>query len=377
MSPERKVRVLVVDDSAVVRQTLTRLLSKDPEIEVVGTASDPYIARDRILALRPDVLTLDIEMPRMDGLTFLRILQQHHPVPVVIISSLTVAGSRVALEALSAGAVDVIAKTNSAWSVGDFAHQLPDRIKAAARARLANCRPSTQPGTTFIHRTGGGTYDPRQILLFGASTGGTEALRSVLSRLPGQLPGICIVQHIPPVFSRAFAERLNQCCAFEVREAADGDSVRPGLALLAPGDYHMSLAQDGRGYRVHLQQTPPVHHTRPAVDILFSAAASCAGSFAVATLLTGMGSDGAQGMQRLKMRGATTLAQDEQSCVVYGMPRAAVELGVVDHVLPLEKIPHGILQALQPRPKVAAAESLPAKDVTRAPAMLESQTNHS
>ena len=346
MNSLRKIRVLVVDDSAVVRQTISRALSGDPEIEVVGTAGDPYVARDKILELNPDVLTLDIEMPRMDGLTFLRILQQHRPLPVIIISSLTQAGSQAALEALSAGAVDVLPKTNSSWSVGDFAAQLPERIKGAARARLANCRPSMSAGSRLSPSAHSGHFDRRQLLLIGASTGGTEALRNVLARLPGSLPGICIVQHIPPVFSKAFAERLNQCCAFEVREAVQGDELRPELALLAPGGYHLAVVWDGAKYRVRLEQGPPVHHVRPAVDVLFDSAAA-AGVQAVAVLLTGMGTDGAQGMQALKLKGAITLAQDEHSCVVYGMPRAAVERGVVDQIVSLTQMPHAILRALQ------------------------------
>jgi two-component system chemotaxis response regulator CheB len=346
MSPPKKIRVLVVDDSAVVRQTISRALGRDPEIEVVGVAGDAYAARDKILELNPDVLTLDIEMPRMDGLTFLRILQQHRPLPVIIISSLTQAGSQAALEALSAGAVDVLPKTSSAWSVGDFAAQLPERVKGAARARLANCRPAASAGSRLGVGAAPDHFDRRQLLLLGASTGGTEALRSVLARLPEGLPGICIVQHIPPIFSRALADRLNQCCAFEVREAAHGDEIRPGLALMAPGDYHLAIGSDRGKYRVCLQQSPPVHHTRPAVDVLFDSAA-VADVLAVAVLLTGMGCDGARGMQALKAKGATTLVQDEQSCVVYGMPRAAVELGVADQIVPLSQMPHAILRALR------------------------------
>jgi two-component system, chemotaxis family, protein-glutamate methylesterase/glutaminase len=354
MNAPNKIRVLVVDDSAVVRQAISRALGSDPEIEVVGTAGDPYAARDKILELNPDVLTLDIEMPRMDGLTFLRILQQHRPLPVIIISSLTQAGSRAALEALSAGAVDVLPKANSAWSVGDLAVHLPERVKAAARARLTNCRSSVSAGARLTVSTEAFHSDWRQLLLLGASTGGTEALRNVLSRLPAGLPGICIVQHIPPVFSKAFAERLNQCCAFEVREAAQDDEIRPGLALVAPGDYHLTVVAAGSKYRVHLNRSPPLHHTRPAVDALFGSAAA-AGVRAVAVILTGMGADGAEGMQALKVKGATTLVQDEHSCVVYGMPRAAVERNVVDQIVPLTHMPHAIVRALQDQARHIAA----------------------
>jgi two-component system chemotaxis response regulator CheB len=354
MNTSPKTRVLVVDDSAVVRQAITRVLSRDPELEVVGTASDPYVARDKILELSPDVLTLDIEMPRMDGLTFLRILQQHRPMPVVIISSLTQIGSKIALQALEAGAVDVIPKTSSAYSVGDFASQLPERVKAAARAQLANCRSSAPAGARLAATPPAAGFDRRQLIVMGASTGGTEALRQVLTRLPEGLPGICIVQHIPPVFSKAFAERLNQCCAFEVREAQHGDEVHPSLALVAPGDYHMTVGWEGDRYRVRLNQNPPLHHTRPSVDVLFETAAACAGGHALSVILTGMGSDGAAGMQKLKGRGATTIVQDERSCVVYGMPRAAVELGVVDHVVPLEQIPLAIVRLLHKRTAATA-----------------------
>ena len=347
MSSPNKTRVLVVDDSAIVRRALSQVLSQDPEIEVVGTACDPYVARDKILELRPDVLTLDIEMPRMDGLTFLKILQQHHPLPVVIISSITPACSRVAMAALEAGAVDVIAKPTSAWSLGDLRDQLPMRVKGAARARLNHL-----PALVHAEREGNvkaADFHPRQLIVIGASTGGTEALKRVLTRLPDGLPPICIVQHIPPMFSRAFAERLNDACAFEVREAAQGDVLSPGLTLVAPGDYHMSVAFDGAGYRVRLDQNPPLHHTRPAVDVLFNSAAQAAGHYATAVLLTGMGCDGAQGMQALKLKGAMTIAQDEPTCVVYGMPRAAVELGVVDEQFPLDRIPQAILRAAQSR----------------------------
>jgi len=341
----KRTRVLVVDDSAVVRRMIADTLAADPEIEVVGTAADPYIAREKILELNPDVLTLDIEMPRMDGLTFLKILNQHRPMPVIIISSLTQAGSEIALKALEAGAVDVLAKPTSAFNLGELRDQLAYRVKGAARARLAHNRP-----TTAAHNIAAPAvtthFSPRQLIVIGASTGGTEALKNVLTRLPDGLPGICIVQHIPPVFSKAFADRLNECCALEVREAQHGDDVRPGLALVAPGDYHMAVRWTGAGYKVILERGPMQHHVRPAVDVLFDSAV-CAGKSALAILLTGMGVDGATGMQKMKAAGAATIAQNEETCIVYGMPRAAVELGVVDRVLPLDLIPHGILRALQ------------------------------
>ncbi len=361
MNTHKKIRVLVVDDSAVVRRMIADTLALDPEIEVVGTAADPYVARDKILELNPDVLTLDIEMPRMDGLTFLRVLQQHRPMPVVVVSSLTQVGSRTILQAMELGAVDVLAKPTSAWNLGDLREQLALRVKGAARARL-NVKGTTSHGPVTV--AGSTSFSARQIVVMGASTGGTEALKNVLTRLPDGLPGICIVQHIPPIFSKTFAERLNECCAFEVREAVSGDELHAGLALVAPGDFHMALAWNGTRYRIILQQGPMMHHVRPAVDILFNSAV-CAGPHALALLLTGMGCDGAQGMKTLKAAGATTLAQNEETCVVYGMPRAAVELGAVDRVLPLDLMPHAILHALQTG---AATKSFPA---VRAVAIVE------
>jgi two-component system chemotaxis response regulator CheB len=356
MNPQRKIRVLVVDDSAVVRRMISEALSQDPEIEVVGAACDPYVARDMILQYEPDVLTLDIEMPRMDGLTFLKILQEHRPMPVVIVSSLTPAGSKIALRALELGAVDVVAKQSSAWNIGSLREQLARRVKGAAQARLSLLHPACG-GTT--ESSAGLSFSPRQLIVLGASTGGTEAIKSVLSRLPAELPGICIVQHIPPVFSKTFAERLNECCALEVREAVHGDEVRPGTALIAPGDYHMVVESAGAGYRVRLRQDPPIHFTRPAVDMLFNSAAQCAGRHALGVLLTGMGRDGAQGMQQLKAAGAVNLVQNEATCVVYGMPRAAVDLGVVDRVLPLDHMPHGIIHALREHSRPAAGNLPP------------------
>jgi two-component system chemotaxis response regulator CheB len=376
----RKIKVLVVDDSAMVRKMITDALSKDPAIEVVGAAPDPYVARDMIVELAPDVLTLDIEMPRMDGLTFLKILQKHKPIPVVIISSISQEGSAAALDALAAGAVEVLAKPGSAHSIGSLAEQLPRVIKAASIAKL---RPRESEGgqahsvrasqgalhPTGLHRpqeggvgqaggaailsahgagaVGSHRWNPHQIILLGSSTGGVEALTEVLTHLPGGLPGICITQHMPPHFSKLFAQRVSSSCAFEVREASEGDMLQPGLALLAPGDYHMTLNWVGAGYRVQLNQKPPVHHCRPAVDVMFRSVAEVSGAIAVAALLTGMGVDGALGMKLLKERGARTIAQNEETCVVYGMPRAAVEMGVVDRVLPLKSIASAIVEAVQ------------------------------
>ena len=355
-----KIKVLIVDDSSVVRKMITDALANDPQIQVVGSAPDPYVAREKIKELNPDVITLDIEMPRMDGLTFLKILQQHRPIPTIIISSISQAGSSAAMTALQNGAVEVLAKPTSAFSIGHLAEQLPRHIKAAAASRMRRrpAAPATdvagsapRPGTlgcaNLVQRSAVGSFHPRQIIAIGSSTGGVEALGEVLTSLPTGLPGIAITQHIPPYFSRVFAERINSQAAIEVREAAEGDVLQPGMALVAPGDYHMTLTWAGNGFKVSLNQRPPVHHCRPAVDVMFRSISEIAGVRAVSAILTGMGSDGAMGMKALKAIGAKTFAQDEESCVVYGMPRAAVELGVVDKVLPLSKIANALIEASQ------------------------------
>jgi len=348
MSASRKIRVLIVDDSAVARRAIRDALDQDPQIEVVDVACDAFVAREKILKLEPDVITLDLEMPRMDGLTFLRILNEHHPMPVVVVSALTPQGSAKALEALAAGAVDVVGKPNGSQALGEVAYQLAHLVKAAARARLR--APRTEASVTappsVAESPPSGEFSARRVILMGASTGGVEALRFLLPRLPDGLPPIAVVQHIPPNFSRSMAEHLNKLCPFEVREAGEGDVLRPGLCLVAPGDFHLALVRYGRGYRARLTQSPPVHHCRPAVDVLFRSAAELAGAQAVAVLLTGMGNDGARGMQALRAAGARTLAESEESCVVYGMPQAAIKLGVVDQVSPLDQMPRAILQAL-------------------------------
>ncbi len=344
----QKVRVLIVDDSALARRAIGDALSRDPELEVVGYACDPYVARDQILSLQPDVITLDLEMPRMDGLAFLKILQEHHPVPVVVVSSLTPAGSAKAVEALVAGALDVIAKPDGGRSLGQIARELTLHVKAAGRSRR---RPGYAPvaieaAKPFPPPLEPGQFSPRRIIVIGASTGGVEALRYLLPRLPDGLPPIVIVQHIPAPFSRTLAAHLNALCAFTVREAVNGDPLHPGLCLVAPGDFHLTLGRDGLGYRVRLTQSPPVHHCRPSVDILFRSAAEQAGNQAVAALLTGMGVDGAHGLQLLRAVGARTLAEDQESCVVFGMPQAAIKLGAAEQVVPLPRIPQAILKML-------------------------------
>jgi two-component system chemotaxis response regulator CheB len=350
----RKIRVLIVDDSAIVRKLASDALNADPEIEVVGTAEDPFIARDKILELEPDVITLDIEMPRMDGITFLKILMKHRPMPIVIMSSISQKGSRYALEALEAGAVDVIAKPSTANSLGDLSDDLVRKVKTAYAARHRFFTPtkppeapapgvSKQPLPPTRLTLGPGSFDRRTMILLGASTGGTEALKEVLIRLPADMPPICIIQHIPAYFSGAFANRLNDLCAMEVREACDGDELRSGLALIAPGDFHMLLsARDGRSI-VRLKQGPKVWHQRPAVDVFFQSAVPLVGSHAIAGVLTGMGQDGAKGLLELKTEGARTFAQDEASCVVFGMPNAAMKLGAAEKMVSLLDIPRHIL----------------------------------
>jgi len=362
-TPPHKIRVLVVDDSSIVRKLVTEALSSDPGIEVVGTAVDPYVARDKIKELQPDVLTLDIEMPRMDGLTFLQLIMEHRPMPVIVMSSHTARSSQAALEALRLGAVDVLSKPDGPYSFGHLGPQLIEMVKAAAGAKLrlpgqesaeppnpatVAAKPKGQPASISV-------TDLRAIILLGASTGGTEALSEVLRQLPCNMPPIVMVQHIPPHFSQAFAARLNKICRIEVREAKDGDWLRPGLALLAPGNLHMMLHRVGDRYRVRVADGPMVWHQRPAVDPLFQSAAECAGAHAIAGILTGMGKDGADGLLRLREKGATTFAQDEATSVVYGMPRVAWENGGAQRQLPLEKIADFLIRASVVPPAQAAS----------------------
>lgn len=344
-SGSRKVRVLVVDDSAMARKSIIDALSKDLSIEVVGSAPDPYVARDMILALDPDVVTLDLEMPRMDGLTFLKILQEHHPVPVIVISSLTQTGSARALEALAAGAIDVVGKPDGSQSIGEMARHLAHLVRAAAKSHRSTMPAVTAMQAPHAQRPARG-YSARKLIVLGASTGGVEALKYLLPHLPEGLPPIVVVQHIPPNFSRTMAQHLDELCAFPVREAEDGEELTGNTCLIAPGNQHLALVASARGYRVRLTQSPPVHHCRPAVDILFRSAAELAGRDAVAALLTGMGVDGARGLLALRSAGARTLAQDEHSSVVFGMPQAAINMGAAEQVLSLSHMPHAIVQAL-------------------------------
>ncbi len=333
-----KTRVLIVDDSAVVRQVFADLISRQPDMEVCGTAPDPFAARDRIVLERPDVITLDLEMPRMDGLTFLKKLMHYHPLPVIIVSSLTRQGSRMALEALELGAVEVMAKPGGAFSVGNLGEELVAKIRAAAhtRLRLAPLGGQSRPSAALAPLPPLTTT--QKVVAIGASTGGTEAIKEILAGLPRNFPGIVIVQHMPPKFTTSFAERLDQLCQLEVKEAADGDSVLPGRALIAPGNYHMLLQRSGARYLVQVKSGPPVHHQRPSVDVLFESAAQAAGSNAVGVILTGMGADGALGLLSMRERGAYTVAQDEATCVVFGMPKEAIKRQAACRVLPISRI---------------------------------------
>ncbi|MCR5454729.1 MAG: chemotaxis response regulator protein-glutamate methylesterase [Bacteroidales bacterium] len=343
----KKIRVLIVDDSAVVRQTMSSILQTDPDIEVMGTASDPYIAAKKIQTEVPDVITLDVEMPRMDGITFLRKIMTQHPIPVLIISSLTEEGSQTALKALEYGAVDVIAKPrmDTKEFIEESRIRLIDAVKTAARAKLfpkraimkvepklsADAVIAKAPTLSMIKTT-------EVVVAVGASTGGTEALRVFLEALPGDCPGVVIVQHMPENFTKSFANRLNDLCTINVKEAENGDAVLPGHALIAPGNKHMLLKRSGARYYVEVKEGPLVNRHRPSVDVLFRSAARYAGANAVGIIMTGMGDDGARGLLEMKEAGARTAAQDEETCVVYGMPKEAVKLGAADQVLPLEKL---------------------------------------
>ena len=335
------IKVLIVDDSAVVRQMLTRELARDPQIHVVGAAPDPFVARDQIVELRPDVITLDVEMPRMDGITFLRKLMKHHPMPVIVVSSLTARGTQTAIEAMQAGAVDVMVKPGSALTVENLGPELIRKIKVAGRTRVQVLIDGGAPRRLSMAAT------TDKIFALGASTGGVQALTEVLTAFPANAPGTVIVQHMPARFTASFAERLNTLCAIEVKEAANGDSVTPGRALVAPGGLHMLLRRSGSRYFVEVKDGPEVFHQRPSVDVLFNSVAKIGGPNAIGAVLTGMGADGAKGLLAMRQAGARTFAQDEASSVVFGMPMEAIKCGAADGVHPLSDIASVMIAAAQ------------------------------
>ncbi len=340
------IRVMIVDDSAVVRQVFQQELNKDPHLEVVGVAPDPFVARDLIFKVKPDVITLDLEMPRMDGLTFLNKLMHHFPMPVVVVSSLTHSGGEIALAALEAGAVEVMCKPGAAYTVGDMAVELIDKIKAASRVDVKQMSRLTQKLATreslpTLSRT------TNQVIAIGASTGGTVALESILQRLPANTPGVVITQHMPEHFTTTFAQRLDDNSSMSVKEAEDGDTVGPSQVLLAPGNKHLVLRRSGARYFVQVKDGPLVNRHRPSVDIMFRSVARTAGKNAIGIILTGMGGDGALGLLEMKNAGAATMAQDEASCTVFGMPKVAIEKGAADQVVALDKIPFKLAQMVE------------------------------
>ncbi|MBI3777559.1 MAG: chemotaxis response regulator protein-glutamate methylesterase [Gammaproteobacteria bacterium] len=347
MKQEKGIKALIIDDSAVMRQMLTMILHEDPDIRVVGTAANPLIAREKIKALKPDVLTLDVEMPGMDGITFLEKLMRLYPLPVVMVSSHTEKGAAATLRALDLGAVDFVAKPQGNLREG-MTHELMDeirtKVRAAASARVRAIAsgprpPAPRPQPLPMNLTS--TRDG--IVVIGASAGGTQAIAEILPKLPRSTPGIAIVQHMPPKFTASFAERLDEQCELEVREAKSGDRLKPGVALIAPGGYHMAIMKAGGGYAVRVYEDEPVNRHRPSVDVLFHSAAEVARSEALGIILTGMGSDGARGLRAMKMTGAQTIAQDEKSCVVFGMPEQAIRHGGVCEVAPLDRIAERII----------------------------------
>ena len=347
----KRIRVLVVDDSALVRELLTAGLAKDPELEVVGSAANPFIARDKIVELRPDVLTLDVEMPRMDGVDFLRRLMPQYPIPVIMVSALTQKGAQITLEALEAGAIDFVTKpsTDVARGLNQMLADLRQKIKMAAKVDLSAWKNRAvrreSPGPVKVRTALSESTD--KVIAIGASTGGTEALREFLEALPANAPGIVIVQHMPEHFTAAFAKRLDGLCRLRVKEAEHGEKVVPGTVYLAPGHSHLSVRRGVGGYVCELAQSEPVNRHRPAVDVLFNSAASQVRGNALGVILTGMGKDGAQGLLAMKHAGAWTIGQDQESCVVYGMPREAAAIGALDDVAPLKEIGPRVLARLR------------------------------
>lgn len=350
----RKIKVLIVDDSALVRDILSRGLAMDPGIEVVGTAADVYIARDKIVKFRPDVLTLDIEMPRMDGVEFLKRLMPQYPVPVVIVSSLTQKGKQITFEALSAGAVDFVSKPsiNLAQGLKGMLFELATKIKIASTANVSHWKSKRtelfqKVKTKEYHETSKALSESTdKVIAIGASTGGTEAIKKVLEKLPSNTPGIVIAQHMPPGFTRVFAERLNEICSMEVKEAENHDRIMTGRVLIAPGDFHMRILRSGGIYKVLCEKGEKVNGHRPSVDVLMLSVAQYAGRNSFGIILTGMGNDGAKGLLEMKRSGSQTIVQDRETSIVYGMPKVAYELGASDNILPLDEIPSKLINLL-------------------------------
>ncbi len=340
------IRVLVVDDSALMRRQLTEWLSKAPDIQIVGTAADPYLARDKIIELKPDVITLDVEMPRMDGLTFLSKLMRYFPMPVIIFSSLSWEGSLTVIQAMELGAVDAVCKPQNDTQVPDVMKTLVEKLRVAALAHIRKRSDDVRPTPLTVQMTLSGA--DKKILAIGASTGGTEAIAKVMQMLPETTPATIITQHMPEYFTKAFAARLNSLSPMEVREGKNGDVLKPGLALVAPGGFHMLLFKGGSGqYSVLVREGPKVFHQRPSVEVMFNSVAKYAGANAVGVILTGMGADGGSGLLTMRQAGAYTIAQDEASSVVYGMPKVAAELGGAISIQSLDKIPGEVMQVFQ------------------------------
>lgn len=350
-----KIRVLIVDDSAVIRTLLQKILSSDEEIEVVGTAPDPYAGRDKLVTLKPDVMILDIEMPKMDGLTFLTKVMEHFPTRTIIFSSLSLERSEVALKCLELGAIDTMPKPAIDVTKGmmDFQNELISRVKTAAKARLPEKKTAEAPKTPVQKvKSDSLIRTTHQILAIASSTGGTEALKKVLAGLPADIPGTVVVQHMPAVFTKTYAQHLNAMFPFEVKEAEDGDRILPGRVLIAPGDFHMEIVRSGGYYSIKLHQEPSLHGVRPAADYLMRSVARYAGANAIGVVLTGMGKDGAQGLVEMKKAGSYNIAQNEETCIVFGMPKVAIEYGAIDKVIALEDIAREILKQMDQR-KVA------------------------
>lgn len=347
-----RTKVLIIDDSALMRQVLVDILKKDPGIEVVGTAPDPYIAWDKIKSLKPDVLTLDVEMPRMDGLSFLEKLMAANPLPVVMVSSLTEKNCETTFRALELGAVDFVTKPQIDVRTGtiELAAVLVEKVKSATSARFRTRRAAPRPAVAVARPVSNGSAlvkSTQKVIAIGASTGGTEAVLEVLTALPADSPGVVVVLHMPPGFTASFASRLDRACAIRVKEARDGDRILDGHALIAPGGLHMSVRRSGASYSVVTSAEDPVNRHRPSVDVLFRSCASYLGANALGVILTGMGNDGAQGLVEMRKAGAATIAQDESTCVVFGMPKEAIALGGADEVLPLERIAPRMLHLIR------------------------------